>query len=172
MEIRVALSHKAARQLGLAKRRKLSPSKGPWLRDWRLEYLDHIPELGDCYLLMNCDTLMSWVIPAEDNEVAQFQRIIYAIIEKGCEMNGLDRPATYQIEMIQINDRSAIGSMKDLIDHIHFEVEGLLRENREVNLERLEQRIQYIPMGAINYGFPIEKFNQSWQELGITGVIE
>jgi len=167
MEMRLGLSQKAAKRLGLRKRRKISPAAGHWLRDWRVEYLDEIHSSLDYYLVMNQATLMSWLVPVEASECAAFNELLYAIVAKGCEWYDLKMPASLEIEYVQMNDRSAIGSMKELIYHAYGQLEGAEFQDSEISRDEVEHYLQRIPMGALQYDYPIERFNRNWKLLGI-----
>lgn len=158
----IRCTKKLQKEMGL-KKSDLSGSEpklsflGPWHAN--LIYIDR----RKCILLVNDKTLFNFIIP--DVSRAQIQKLDElfkgyfecVLPEEGFGKIDKERIMTeYQeIEYSNTNSKSVLGSMNDLAFHYKYHIlsEGGVHSSA---LPNIIKKLNRMPMGAIEYRFPIE----------------
>ena len=137
---------------------------GPWHAN--LIYIDR----RKCILLVNDKTLFNFIIP--DVSRAQIQKLDelfkeyfeYVLPEEGFGKIDKERIMTeYQeIEYSNTNSKSVLGSMNDLAFNYKYHIlsEGGVHSSA---LPNIIKKLNRMPMGAIEYRFPIEALKAMYE---------
>jgi len=159
-------THEVLRLFGQRPRQAAMCAPDTGLGEWYVNFTSHRRE--GFFVFVNAKSLYTLVVDARtvasiDDLVARMLRRLFLHLDDLlAEQEGLEKVAKeYEHVLVaKTASRSVLGSMNDLISHLHWNIAQQMQETGSVDLADIEARLNVIPQRPIGWCLAVECFGE------------